>query len=157
MTAVVDRVTVPVLAAGGISDGRGIAAALALGAAGAQIGTVFLTCPESAASDVHKAMVSDRSRPTLVTDRYTGRAVRAFRTRIADELGRAGVDSLPYPLQQAAIEPIRRAAAAQGRPDLAIALAGQGAPRSSVQGAGDLVAALVAETEEVIGELSARP
>ena len=155
--AVVDRVSVPVLAAGGISDGRGIAAALALGATGAQIGTIFLTCPESAASDVHKAMVADRSRPTIVTDRYTGRPVRAFRTRIADELERAGVASLPFLLQQVVTEPIRRAAAEQGRADLAIALAGQGPPRADAAGAADLLGALVAETEQALARLSDGP
>ena len=155
--AVVDRVSVPVLAAGGISDGRGIAAALALGATGAQIGTIFLTCPESAASDLHKAMVADRSRPTIVTDRYTGRPVRAFRTRIADELERAGVASLPFLLQQVVTEPIRRAAAEQGRADLAIALAGQGPPRADAAGAADLLGALVAETEQALDRLSDGP
>jgi nitronate monooxygenase len=151
--AVVDRVGVPVLAAGGISDGRGVAAALALGADGAQIGTVFLRCPESAAAAVHKTLVAEQSRPTTVTDRYTGRPARAFRTRVADELARAGVNALPYPLQQAVTEPIRRAAVEQGRQDVAIALAGQGQPRSTPVGAGDLLGALVAETEEALARL----
>jgi nitronate monooxygenase len=151
--AVADHVSVPLLAAGGISDGRGIAAALALGAAGAQIGTIFLRCPESAAADVHKSLVAGGTRPTTVTDRLTGRAARGFRTRVDDELARAGVDALPYPLQLVFTEPIRRAAVEQRREDLAIALAGQGQPRSASLGAGELLKALVRETEEALARL----
>jgi nitronate monooxygenase len=114
--AVVDAVDVPVLAAGGIMDGRGIAAALALGADGAQVGTAFLDCPESALGRVERELIeSDPS--TTVTDRLTGRPARAIRTRLADEL--ADVEPLPFPLQAAATGPVSRAASAQGYQDLA--------------------------------------
>jgi nitronate monooxygenase len=75
------------------------------------------------------------------------------RVRVADELARAGVDSLPFPLQQAVTEPIRRAALEQGREDVAIALAGEGQPRGSPVGAGDLLGKLVTETEEALARL----
>jgi nitronate monooxygenase len=150
--AVVDAVGVPVLAAGGIMDGRGIAAALALGADGVQIGTAFLACPESALSDVERAALASAQETTL-TDRLTGRPARAIRTRLADELDRAGVAPLPFPLQAVATGPIARAAIAQRREELALVLAGQGAPRARTLPAAELVAALVSETEETLARL----
>ncbi len=152
--AVVDAVAVPVVAAGAIMDGRGIAAALALGADGVQVGTAFLRCPESALSDVERDVLAHASeRPTTLTDRATGRPVRVIRTRIVDELDSVDVPPLAFPLQAVATGPITRAALEQGREDLALVLAGQGAPLARELGAADLVAALVAETDEVLSRL----
>lgn len=152
--AVVDAVAVPVVAAGAIMDGRGIAAALALGAEGVQLGTAFLRCPESALSDVERDVLAHASeRPTTLTDRATGRPVRVIRTRIVDELDSADVPPLPFPLQAVATGPVTRAALEQSRGDLALVLAGQGAPLARDLGAADLVAALVAETDEVLSRL----
>jgi nitronate monooxygenase len=150
--AVVDAVGVPVLAAGGIMDGRGIAAALALGADGVQIGTAFLPSPESALSAVERRALA-AARETTLTDRLTGRPARAIRTRVADELAEAGVAPLPFPLQAVATGPITRAAIEQERDDLAVVLAGQGAPFARALLAAELVAALVSETEEALAAL----
>jgi nitronate monooxygenase len=148
--AVVDAVDVPVLAAGGIMDGRGIAAALALGAEGVQVGTAFLRCPESALADVERELVAS-GRSTTLTDRLTGRPARAVRTRLAEEL--ADVEPLPFPLQAAATGPVLRAASEQGYQDLAVVLAGQGVAQARELPAAQLVGALVAETERVLEAL----
>jgi nitronate monooxygenase len=150
--AVVDAIGIPVLAAGGIMDGRGIAAALALGADGVQVGTAFMRSPESALSAVErKALASGRE--TRLSDRFTGRPARAIRTRLADELDDANVAPLPFPLQAVATGPIARAAIEQEREDLALVLAGQGAPLGRAVGAAELVTALVAETEAALERL----
>jgi nitronate monooxygenase len=79
---VVDAIDVPVIAAGGIGDGRGLAAALALGAAGAQIGTAFLGCPEAAIHPLHRAALrSARAEATTITRAFSGRPARAIRNR----------------------------------------------------------------------------
>jgi nitronate monooxygenase len=147
--AAVDVVEIPVLAAGAIMDGRGIAAALALGAEGVQVGTAFLACPESALSDLERDVLG--SAPTTVTDRLTGRPARAVRTRLVETL--ADTDPLPFPLQSAATGPLARAAVEQGRQDLASVLAGQGAARRRPVPAAELVATLAEETEEVLRAL----
>jgi nitronate monooxygenase len=151
LPAVVDAVDVPVLAAGGIMDGRAIAAALALGADGAQVGTAFLSCPESGLAELERQVLRS-GRPTTLTDRLTGRPARAIRTRLADEL--ADSAPLPFPLQAVATGPVMRAASDQGREDLALVLAGQGAARGRILPAADLVAALVAETDETLARLA---
>jgi nitronate monooxygenase len=149
LPAVADAVDIPVLAAGAIMDGRGIVAALALGADGVQVGTAFLGCPESSVSDLERRVLAWG--PTTVTDRITGRPARAVRTRLVDAL--AGVDVLPFPLQSAATGPLARAAVEQGRPELAAVLAGQGAAGHRTLPAAELLAALAAEAEEVLGTL----
>jgi nitronate monooxygenase len=149
--AVVDEVGVPVLAAGGIMDGRGVAAALALGAAGVQVGTAFLRTPESALGAVERGLLAG-AESTVVTDRVTGRPARGVRNALADRL--ADVEPLPFPLQAVATGPVTRAALEQGREDLAVVLAGQGAPRGRALGAAELVATLVRETEDVLAGLA---
>jgi nitronate monooxygenase len=93
---IVDAVSVPVVAAGGIIDGRGIAAALALGAGGAQLGTAFLFCPEASATPAWRHAL--RELPTIVTDAYTGRPARGARTPFIEELA-AGPTPAPFPAQ----------------------------------------------------------
>ena len=149
--SVVDAVGVPVLAAGGVMDGRGVAAALALGADGVQVGTAFLPTSESALTDVERGVLAG-AESTVVTDRFTGRPARGVRTGLADRL--ADVDPLPFPLQAVATGPVSRAALEQGRDDLALVLAGQGAPRGRSLGAAELVETLVRETEEVLAALA---
>jgi nitronate monooxygenase len=150
LPAVVDAVDVPVLAAGGIMDGRAIGAALALGAEGVQVGTAFLSCPESGLPELERRALAS-GRPTTLTDRLTGRPARAIRTRLADEL--AGSTPLPFPLQAVATGPVMRAASEQGREDLALVLAGQGAARGRALPAAELLAALVDETEDTLARL----
>jgi nitronate monooxygenase len=147
---IVDRVSVPVVAAGGIADGRGVAAALALGASGAQLGTAFLACPESGAPDAHqRALGSPGAADTMVTGAYTGRPARAIRTPLLEELDGLGV-AAPYPAQGALLADLRAAGAELDRADLLFLLAGQAAPLARTLPAGELVATLAAETERAL-------
>jgi nitronate monooxygenase len=152
---VTDRVSVPVLLAGGIMDGRGIAAALALGAEGVQLGTAFLRCPESGTLELHRrALAAATDDATSVTAAYTGRPARAIRGSLADVIEQSKVAPLPFPLQGMAMMDIRSAAAANARSDLLILLAGQGARMARALPAGELVEALVQETTHAIRGLT---
>ena len=152
---VVDRVAVPVLLAGGIMDGRGIAAALALGAEGVQLGTAFLGCPESGTPELHRrALAGSSDDATAVTAVFSGRPARAIRGSFVDVIEESGVHPLPFPLQGMATMDIRNAAAADGRMDLLFMLAGQGAGMVRSLPAGELVETLVHETMETIREMS---
>ncbi|MGH2805020.1 MAG: NAD(P)H-dependent flavin oxidoreductase, partial [Thermoleophilaceae bacterium] len=104
---VADAVGVAVIAAGGIADGRGLAAALALGAAAAQIGTAFLPCPESGISPAHRAALEHaRAEATTITRSFSGRPARALRNRVTEEVEAV----LPYPAQMSLTAPLRQAA-----------------------------------------------
>jgi len=148
---VADRVAVPVVASGGIMDGRGVAAALALGAHGAQLGTAFLTCPESAAHPAHRAALSRSSdTDTCVTAVYSGRPARAIRTALIRQLEADGPGPLEFPLQYGRTGPIHYAAAEAGEEDLMFLLAGQAAGLARSLPAAELVEAIARETEAVI-------
>jgi nitronate monooxygenase len=151
---VVDAVRLPVIAAGGIMDGRGIVAALALGAAGVQMGTAFLGCTESGTHPLHlEALFARRETDTTrLTRSYSGRPARGFANRFMVEVEKAGA-ILPYPYQNALTSDIRRAAAHEGRSDLMAMWAGQGAPLAVATSARQLVADLVAQAERVAGRL----
>jgi nitronate monooxygenase len=147
---VVDAVSVPVLAAGAIMDGRGIAAALALGAEGAWLGTAFLGTPESRASDTVKRVLHDiRPDETTITPVYSGRHARALRTDLIRRLERRG-ERAPFPFQYDLLRPIHAAAGARGEPELMFLLAGQGAALARDLPAGALVQTLVDETGEAL-------
>jgi nitronate monooxygenase len=152
---VADAVRVPVVAAGGVADGRGIAAALTLGADGVQIGTAFLACDESDAAPAHKeALLHAHQTPTILTRGYTGRLARGLTNRLGETmepLARAG-RFLPYPLQGQLIRELRAAAAKQGRTDLMPMWAGQSAPLLTHRKAAELFEDLVQETEHVLSE-----
>ncbi len=127
--AVVDRVSIPVIAAGGIADGRGIAAALMLGAQGVQLGTAFLACEESNASAPHRsALFSEQARYTALTRAFTGRLARGLRNRFVEEMTASGAPPFPYPIQSWFTGSFRQAAVEQGRADLLALWAGQAAP-----------------------------
>ena len=148
---VVDRVSVPVVASGGIMDGRGIAAALALGTQGAQLGTAFLACPESAAHPVHRAALSRApDTGTCVTAVYSGRPARALRTPLIQDLEADLAGPLEFPLQYARTGPIHYAAAEAGEEDLMFLLAGQAAGLARPLPAAELVETLAQETGAVI-------
>jgi nitronate monooxygenase len=145
---VVDAVRVPVIAAGGVADARGVAAALALGAAAAQLGTAFLTCDESNASEGHKrALVAPDARWTTLTRLFSGRTARGIRNRLVAEMRAHEADVPPYPLQNWLTGALRAAAGAAGRPELRSLWAGQAAGLARRRGAADLMAALVADVE----------
>ena len=112
---VVDAVTVPVIAAGGIADGRGIAAALLLGASAVQLGTAYLLCPEALTSPVHRrALAAGTVDDTVLTNVFTGRPARGRRNRLIDELGPMSSDAPAFPTASAAVAPLRAAAERQG-------------------------------------------
>ncbi len=152
---VVDAVGVPVIAAGGIADGRGIVAALALGAAAAQLGTAFLACPESGASPLHKeALLHSGDESTTVTRVFTGRSARGLRNRYTTELAAHRDEVLDYPVQGVVSADIRRAAASQGRVDLLALWAGQAVALCTTKPAGELVADLAAQAADLLRRLS---
>jgi nitronate monooxygenase len=123
---IVQAVKVPVIAAGGISDAKGVAAALALGAAGVQVGTAYLLCPEAATSAVHRAALkSDAARVTALTNVFTGRPARSIVNRIVRELGPVSAAAPAFPLAAAAVAPLRARAESLGRSDFSPLWAGQ--------------------------------
>jgi nitronate monooxygenase len=149
---VVDSVGVPVIAAGGIGDARGVNAALALGAEGVQMGTVFLTCEESGASRLHReALRGPNARHTGLTRGFTGRLARGLRNRLMEELNQNGTEVLPYPLQRGLVRNLATAAEAAGRADLMPLWAGQSAGLFTCTDAVTFLGLLVEE----VGELAA--
>jgi len=154
---VVDAVTVPVIASGGIMDGRGIAAALALGASAVQMGTAFLTCDEAGIPNAYKeAILKAREHETRLTRAFSGRPARGIVNRFMTEVERADAAAaiLPFPLQNALTRPLRTAAARQGRADYLSLWAGQGVRLARRQPAATLIARLAHETEAVVGRLA---
>lgn len=143
---VVDAVAVPVVASGGIMDGRGIAAALALGATAAQLGTAFLTCPESGIPASHKqAILVAREDATRITRAFSGRPARGLVNPLMDLIDAEPEAIPPFPVQNALTRPIRTAAAAEDDPDHLSLWAGQGVRMARSLPASHLVAALVEE------------
>lgn len=125
---IVDAVKVPVIAAGGIGDARGIVAALALGAAGVQLGTAYLHTPEAHISDFHRhALTAAADDSTAVTNVFTGRPARGFVNRLVEEVGPLSDVAPPFPLATAALAPLRAAAEARGEPHFTNMWAGQAA------------------------------
>lgn len=125
---IVARVKVPVIAAGGIADAKGVAAALALGAAGVQIGTAYLLCPEATTSAVHRAALkSDAASHTALTNLFSGRPARGIVNRVMKELGPMSSAAPAFPLATAAIAPLRAQAESQGSGDFSPLWCGQNA------------------------------
>ena len=128
---VADAVRVPVIAAGGIFDGRGVAAAFKLGADGAQIGTAFLRAPQSAVSPLHKQALADHpDNATRLTRLFSGRPARSVRNRLMDELGAQEHATAPFPTQRGLVAPLAVAAARRGKADFMPLWSGQGGPRA---------------------------
>jgi nitronate monooxygenase len=116
----------PVIAAGGIADARGVAAALALGASGVQVGTAYLLCPEATTTPLHRqVLASDAARVTAVTNLFTGRPARGVVNRLMREIGPISSLVPPFPLATAAIGALRAKAEAQGKNDFSPHWAGQ--------------------------------
>ena len=151
---IVDRVQVPVVAAGGIGDGRGIVAALALGASGAQLGTAFLVCPESGLADAYRqAVLGSSPSATALTRMYTGRPARAIRTRLIADLEASGVEPASYPAQAGLIQDVRDACAQRGLTEVLFLLAGQASGLARPLPAGELVEQLATEAANVLRRL----
>jgi nitronate monooxygenase len=149
---IVDAVRAPVIAAGGIMDGRGFAAALALGASAASLGTAFLGCPEAGtAVPYREALREARDEGTVITRAFSGRAARGLANRFTREM--AGAPLAPFPVQNALTREIRAAAARAGDAGLLSLWAGQGAPLLREMPAGQLVAQILREVDAVIARL----
>ncbi len=124
---IVDAVRVPVIASGGIMDGRGIVASLALGASAVQMGTAFLVCKESGVSEAYKqAMLGAKENETIVTNAFSGRYARLIENGYVRELCRAKLQPLPFPWQNAITGPMRKAADKKHNADLMAVYTGQG-------------------------------
>jgi nitronate monooxygenase len=148
---VVDAVKVPVIAAGGIMDGRGIAAALLLGASAVQMGTAFLTCPESGIHPLYKqALLEAKGDPTVVTRTFSGRPARGLRNAFIERMQPYEAQVPPYPIQNALTGEIRQAAAKAGRIEYMSLWAGQAASLCRNLPAAELVEALMQETQTVL-------
>jgi nitronate monooxygenase len=145
---IVEAVDVPVIAAGGIFDGRGIAAAFALGASAVQVGSAYLHCPESLLAAQQRAMIKES--PTVVTNVYSGGLARAVRGRLIDEIGPIRGEAPPYPLAGAVTMPLFRAAMERGDFDLLGPLAGQSATLGQAMPAEELTRALAAEALAIL-------
>lgn len=125
---IVRAVKLPVIAAGGIADAKGVAAAMALGAAGVQVGTAYLLCPEATTSVVHRtALKSEAARHTALTNLFTGRPARGIVNRIMKELGAISTAAPAFPLATAAIAPLRAKAESRGSGDFSPLWSGQNA------------------------------
>ena len=125
---VVRAVKVPVIAAGGIADAKGVAAAIKLGAAAVQVGTAYLLCPEATTSAVHRAALqSEAARNTALTNVFTGRPARGILNRVMRELGPMNPGAPAFPLATSAIAPLRAKAEAAGRGDFSPLWSGQNA------------------------------
>jgi nitronate monooxygenase len=144
--AVAGAVKLPVVASGGLMDGRDVRAALGAGAAAAQLGTAFLACPESGASPAYQAaLLRARGDPTVLTRAFSGRAARGLANTFTARAAREEEAILPYPLQNALTRPMRTAAARQGEAELLSLWAGQGVARLRQLPAGELVRLLLQE------------
>ena len=151
---VVDAVSVPVIAAGGITDARGIAAAFALGASAAQLGTAYLYCPEAKMHAGHRAALKAASdNATTLTNVYSGRPARGIVNRMMRELGPMAPDAPAFPLASNASGPLRAAAEARGSVDFTPLWAGQAAGLGREMGAGELTRVLAADAGRVMAGL----
>jgi nitronate monooxygenase len=153
---IVRAVKIPVVAAGGIMDGAGIAAVLALGAQAAQLGTAFIACSESGAPAVHKEhLLAAQEDTTLITEKFSGKPARGLANRYMREMNSANAPQLAFPVQNALTGPLRAASAKAGNPDFVSMWAGQAAPLSRELSAAQLVATLEQETLEALERLAA--
>ncbi|MBX6746493.1 MAG: nitronate monooxygenase, partial [Acetobacteraceae bacterium] len=148
---VADAVSVPVIAAGGIMDGRGIAAALTLGASAVQMGTAFLRCPEAAIHPVWAAALAQaKPEDTVLTRAFSGRLARGIRNRVTEAFSGGDLAPAPYPVQRALMAKVRAAAEAAQDASRMQVWAGQGAALSRAEPADALVRRLWTEAEALL-------
>jgi nitronate monooxygenase len=140
---VVKAVKIPVIAAGGIADAKGVAAVLSMGAIAAQVGTSYLLCPEATTSAVHRAALkSKRVEHTVLTNLFTGRPARGMVNRVIREVGAMSADAPEFPLATAAITPLRQKAEAAGSGEFSPLWSGQNASGCREIGAAELTRSL---------------
>jgi nitronate monooxygenase len=147
---IVDAVKLPVVAAGGIADARGMVAAFALGASGVQMGTVFLSCEEAGATQVHRqALLSRESGTTALTKGFTGRLARGIKNQLLEELNMKETEILPYPLQRSLVHHLSTTAEKVGRFELLPLWAGQSARLSHCEDVRTLLNDFVTQVSEI--------
>jgi nitronate monooxygenase len=147
---IADAINIPFVAAGGIADGRSIAAALTLGADGVQIGTAFLATKQSNASKIHKEKIfSKEAKYTTLTKAFTGRLARGISSKIALETKGLEKDFAPYPMQSLFMSKLRAEAIKQNRTDLFTFWAGQSSSLVKHTDATELFNDLVKQTEKI--------
>ena len=148
---VVDQVRIPVIAAGGVADARGVAAALVLGAHGVQIGTAFLACKESAASVPHRnALRASDAQSTTLTKAFTGRLARSIPNRMTSEMSGGSSTAAPYPVQAWYMGHLAKAALIQGHDHFVSLSAGQSIALIHHDSARELMEELVRETPKIL-------
>ncbi len=154
---VTSAVGVPVIAAGGIADGRGVAAALVLGASAAQVGTAFLRCPETDMHPAHlAALEAARDDSTQVTKLFTGKPARAVKNRLMVEHADGETEVAPYPAQLSLVSPLRRGTAAPDMGDALSMWSGQAVALTRAMPAAQLVEILAQEAEQSLAALESR-
>ena len=152
---VVDAVDIPVIAAGGIADERGVAAALALGAGAVQIGTAFLACSDSGAGDAYRAvLLSETAADTALTIVFTGRVARAVRNQLMDKLTSALDRPLPFPLQHALTQTVAGPASMQQRWEWMTCWSGQSGKLSCAGNTEHFFQQIISKTDAVLSRLS---
>lgn len=152
---IVDAVALPVIAAGGIADARGIAAALMLGASAVQIGTAYMLTPEASTTAIHRAALRrGAGEATALTNVFSGRPARGLINRAMRELGPLSAAAPAFPLASAALAPLRGKAEADGSGDFSPLWAGQGVELAKEMAAGALTAALAAETQDLLRRMA---
>jgi nitronate monooxygenase len=153
---VVDAVKVPVIAAGGIADGRGVAAAFALGAAGVQVGTAYLFTPEATITSMHRAALKEaRDDKTALTNLFTGRPARGLLNRVMREVGPISNLAPAFPTAGGALAPLKKKAEAQGRGDFSSLWSGQAARLAVELDAAALTRKLATDATERLRKLAA--
>lgn len=151
----VDAVSIPVIAAGGIMDARGVVASMALGASAVQLGTAFLGCPEAPVTDAWRASLhSAEAEATTVTEALSGKPARGIRNRYIDEIEAIDEPLLPYPAQYSISRELRKAAGERGREEFTAMWAGQGVGLIRQRPAADLVNDLVVESQALLDRLA---
>jgi nitronate monooxygenase len=146
-----ENVRIPIIAAGGIANGRGIAAALTLGADGVQVGTAFLACDESGAMPIHRQkLFSEVSQHTTLSRAHTGRLGRGVVSRVARDLAGKEKQFLPFPLQSTFISSLRKASLDQQKWDMIFFWGGQIAPILKHNKAAELMQSLIEETSKIM-------
>jgi nitronate monooxygenase len=152
---IVDAVSVPVIAAGGIADARGIVAALALGAAGVQIGTTYMLSQEARTPPFHRAALKAvAAEGTAMTNLFTGRPARGILNRFMREVGPMSPDAPAFPLATGAVQPLRAAVEATGSGDFSPLWSGQAAALAREGGADAITRALAEEAQALLRRLA---
>ncbi len=148
---VADNVNIPVIAAGGIADGRGIYASLILGASAAQLGTLFVTCHESGASAPIKSVIlKGKETDTVITSAFSGKPARGVRNTFIDKMSEHHEIFAPYPIQHALTSIIRKEAAKQHRPEYLALWAGQNMRLNNELTASELIEKLITQINNLL-------